>query len=66
MREALDFLEPHIYSQWFIPQYRNHALGHDRISKVALEGQQQVLCATFPGIRNAVRALLEVRMDARS
>jgi hypothetical protein len=27
------------------------------------EGQQQGLRATFPGIRNAVRILLEVRMD---
>lgn len=30
---------------------------------VALEGQQQVLRATFPGIRDSVRVLLEVRMD---
>ena len=28
------------------------------------QGQQQVLRATFPGIRDAVRVLLEVRMDA--
>jgi hypothetical protein len=41
VREALDFLEPHIRPTWLIPQYR-HALdghggqGYDR------EGQQQV------------------------
>jgi hypothetical protein len=63
MREALDFLEPHIYPKWLVPQYCDHVLGHDRTSDVALEGQQQVLRATFPGIRNAVRVLLEVRMD---
>jgi hypothetical protein len=27
------------------------------------EGQQQVLCATFPGIRDCVRELLRGRMD---
>ena len=39
-------------------------MGHDRTAEVALEGQQQVLRATFPGIRNCVRELLGVRMDA--
>jgi hypothetical protein len=39
-------------------------VGHDRTAEVALEGQQQVLRATFPGIRNCVRDLLGVRMDA--
>ena len=62
MREAFDLLEPRIYPRWLIPQYRNHVLGHDR-TDVALEGQQQVLRATFPGIRDCVRVLLEVRMD---
>ncbi|HEY6364201.1 MAG TPA: hypothetical protein VI585_05350 [Candidatus Binatia bacterium] len=48
MREALEFLEPPIRPQWLIPQYRHHVLGHDRTTDVALEGQQQVLRATFP------------------
>ena len=39
-------------------------MGHDRTAEVALEGQQQVLRATFPGIRNSVRELLGVRTDA--
>jgi hypothetical protein len=56
-------LEPYIRPAWLIPQYRYHVLGHDRTSNVALESQQQILRATFPGIRNAVRILLEVRMD---
>jgi hypothetical protein len=64
MREALNFLEPHIYPKWLIPQYRDHVLDHDRTTDVALEGQQQVLRASFTGIRNAVRVLLEVRMDS--
>jgi hypothetical protein len=64
MREALDFLEPLIRPNWLIPQYRDHVLDHDRTSEVALEGQQQVLRATFPGIRDSVRILLEVRMDS--
>ena len=39
-------------------------MGHDRTAEVTLEGQQQVLRATFPGIRNWVRELLGVRADA--
>src|SRR5262245_35292723 len=64
MRAALDFLEPHIYPKCLIPQYRDHVLDHDRTTEVALEGQQQVLRATFPGIRDGVRELLGVRADA--
>ena len=64
VRAALDFLEPYIRPQWLIPQYRDHVLDHDRTTEVALEGQQQVLRATFPGIRDGVRELLGVRADA--
>ena len=63
-REALDFLEPLIYPKWLIPQYCDYVVGHDRTSQVALEGQQQTLRATFPGIRDSVRELLGVRADA--
>jgi hypothetical protein len=63
MREALNFLEPHIYPKWLIPQYRDHVTEHDRTNYVALERQQQVLRATFPGIRESVRVLFEVRVD---
>ena len=53
VRAALDFLEPYIRPQWLIPQYRDHVLDHDRTNQVALEGQQQVFRATFPGIRDS-------------
>jgi hypothetical protein len=46
------------------PACRDHVVGHDRTTEVALEGQQQVLRATFPGIRDGVRELLGVRADA--
>jgi hypothetical protein len=64
VRAALDFLEPHIYPKWLIPQYR-HSLERtsDAHVEVAKQGQQQALRATFPGIRDSVRVLLEVRMD---
>jgi hypothetical protein len=64
MREALDFLESLVRPKWLIPQYRDHVLDHDQTTGVALEGQQQVLRATFPRIRDSVRVLLEVRMDS--
>ena len=64
VRAALDLLESHIQPEWLIPQFRDHAL-QDRTEKyVEREGQQQVLRATFPGIRDCVRELLGVRMDA--
>jgi hypothetical protein len=63
LREALNFLQPHIQPAWLIPQYREHALDHEQGNGVALEGQQQVLWATFPGIRESVRELLGRRMD---
>ena len=46
-----------------IPQYRYHVLDHDRTHQYVLEGQQQVLRAIFPRIRDAARVLLEVRTD---
>jgi hypothetical protein len=63
VRAALDLLQPYIRPAWLIPQYRYHVLDHDRTHQYVLEGQQQVLRAIFPRIRDAVRVLLEVRMD---
>jgi hypothetical protein len=61
--EALDLLEPHIQPTWLVPQYRHTLDGHgDR--GYEREGQQQVLRATFPGIRDSVKALLGKQMDA--
>jgi hypothetical protein len=63
LTEALDFLEPHIRPAWLVPQYR-HALDRPGDREYDREGQQQSFRATFTGIRNAVRVLLEVRMDS--
>jgi len=43
---------------------RHHALTDWTNNHVDQEAQQDVRRATFPGIRDAVRVLLEVRMDA--
>ena len=61
VRAALDLLEPHIRPEWLIPQFRYHL---DPSVEVDKEGQQQVLRATFPGIRKSVKDLLEKQMDA--
>src|SRR5262245_24235331 len=64
VKDALDLLEPHICPKWVIPQFRlevGDGYGNNDIDR---EGQQQVLRATFPGIRNCVRELLGVRADA--
>jgi hypothetical protein len=62
VREALDFLQPRIRLEWLIPQFRYHAqLTENEVDK---EAQQQVLRATFPGIRESARDLLGKRMDA--
>jgi hypothetical protein len=58
--EALDLLEPHIRPEWLIPQFRYHL---DRDPSVEVD-QEQVLRATFPGIRQSVRDLLGKQMDA--
>jgi hypothetical protein len=44
--------------------FRHHALKERTNNDFDREGQQQVLRATFPRIRDAVRELLRVRMDA--
>ena len=65
VREALDSLERYIYPKWLIPQFRNHVQRErNRNHGWELEGLQQVLRATFPRIRDCVRELLGVRMDA--
>ena len=64
VKNALDLLERYIWPKWLIPQFRHHALRERTRNDVDLEGQQQVLRATFPGIRDGVRELLGVRMDA--
>jgi hypothetical protein len=62
VREALDLLAPHIWPEWLIPQFRRH-LERDPNVDLDTEDQQQVLRATFPGIRESVKDLLRVRID---
>jgi len=63
VKQALDLLERYIYPKWLVPQFRHHAFSERTDNPGDREGQQQVLRATFPGVRDAVRVLLEVRMD---
>jgi hypothetical protein len=62
--DALNLLEPYIRPAWLIPQFRHGASDGYGNNDVDREGQQQVLRATFPRIRDSVRVLLEVRMNA--
>src|SRR5215813_876558 len=64
VKQALDLLERYIYPKWLVPQFRHHAVSERTANPGDREGQQQVLRATFPGIRNCVRELLVVRADA--
>src|SRR5262249_23048830 len=63
VKAALDLLEPYVWPKWLIPQFRHHALAECTDNYVDREGQQQVLRATFPRIRDCVRELLRARMD---
>jgi hypothetical protein len=63
VNHALDLLEPYIRPTWLIPQFRHHVLSERTDNPGHREDQQQVLRITFPGIRESVRILLEVRMD---
>src|SRR4029077_10793933 len=74
VKEALDLLEPHILPPSLISQFRHEALApptpsffpkspHEALPPPSQkpfghDSQQQVLQATFPGIRDAVRILL--------
>jgi hypothetical protein len=61
VRAALDFLEPRIFPEWLIPQFRAHLFGDQQYWDK--EGQQQVLRVIFRRIREAVRSLLCRHMD---
>jgi hypothetical protein len=63
VNQTLDLLEPYIRPTWLIPQFRHHALSELTGNPGDQEGQQQVLRVTFHDIRDAVRVLVEVRMD---
>src|SRR5215468_9513704 len=63
VKEALDSLERYVWPKSLIPQFR-HSVENEEQPLEKREGQQQVLRATFPGIRNCVRELLGIRADA--
>ena len=63
VKNALDLLERYIWPKWLIPQFRHH-VENEQQPLEKREGQQQVLRATFPGIRNCGRELLGVRTYA--
>lgn len=52
--EALELLEPYVRPEWIIPQFVTTRSNTRADSYVEREGQQQVLCATFPGIRDSI------------
>ena len=64
VKAALDSLERYVWPKWLILQFRHHALNDWTDHRVDQEAQQDVLLATFPGIRDSVRELLGVRADA--
>ena len=64
VKEALDLLEPYIWPKLLARQFRYEVSDGYGNSDVDRENRQQVLRATFPGIRDAVRELLGVRTDA--
>ena len=63
VRDALDLLESYIRPEWLIPQFR-YFLVHESDVRGEKEAQHHVLCTTFPAIRDSVKTLIEVRMDA--
>jgi hypothetical protein len=64
VREALDLLDLYIRPEWLIPQFRLHVHRHGRPVAWEKEGQQQVLRATFPRIRDSVKELIGKQTDA--
>jgi hypothetical protein len=63
VREALNFLEPHIQPEWLVPQFR-YLVQLDGSRGWGLKDRQRVLRATFPGIRESVKELIGKQMDA--
>jgi hypothetical protein len=65
VKAALDLLEQHIRPDWLVPRFRHHTLNRRHNgNEVDGEGQQQVLRATFPGVRDSVKELVGKMMDA--
>ena len=64
VKAALDLLEPYIWPKLLAQQFRYEVSDGYGNNDGDRENQQQVLRATFPGIRDAIRELLGVRTDA--
>ena len=60
---ALDLLAPYVRPKVLIAQFRHH-IAHEHGKEHEKEGQQQVLRASFPEIRNSIRELIGQEMDA--
>ena len=57
---ALDLLAPYVRPKLAVAEFGHHL----QSGETGREGQQQVLCTTFPKIRNSVRELVGTEMDA--
>src|SRR5262245_51226120 len=62
VKTALDLLERYVWPKWVVPQFR-YSVENQEEPLENREGQQQVLRATFPGIRDCVRELVRRQMD---
>ena len=60
---ALDLLAPYVRPKLVIARFRHH-IAREHGKEHEKEGQQQVLYATFPEIRNSIRELIGREMDA--
>jgi hypothetical protein len=60
---ALDLLAPYVRPKLVVARFRHH-IAREQGKEHEKEGQQQVLCATFPEIRNSIRELIGQEMDA--
>ena len=60
---ALDLLAPYVRPKLVVAQFRHH-IAREHGKEHEKEGQQQVLRATFPGIRNSIRELIGQEIDA--
>jgi hypothetical protein len=61
--EALDLLAPYVRPKLVVAQFRHH-IARECDNDHEKEGQKQVLCTTFPWIRNSVKELVGTEMDA--
>jgi len=61
--EALNLVAPYVRPKLVVAQFRHH-IAREHGKEHEKEGQQQVLRATFAGVRNSIRELIGEEMDA--